>query len=43
MLQVTVLVNFEGKSYQTNVITNRDATKEEILSLAHEQVKKQWT
>ncbi|WP_028399441.1 BA3454 family stress response protein [Ectobacillus panaciterrae] len=43
MMEITVTVNYQGKSYQTNVIVDRGATKEEILYLAQEQVRKQWT
>jgi hypothetical protein len=42
MVQVDVTVNFEGKSYLTNVITNWNTTDEEISRLAFEQVEKQW-
>jgi len=42
MVQVYVTVNFEGKSYLTNVITNRNTSDEEIFRLALEQVEKQW-
>ncbi|WHY75578.1 BA3454 family stress response protein [Neobacillus sp. WH10] len=42
MVQVEVTITFEGKSYLTNVITNRETSDDEILRLAYEQVKKQW-
>jgi hypothetical protein len=42
MVQVNVLVTFEGKNYLTNVITSRTTPEEEIGKLAYEQVKKQW-
>jgi len=42
MLKVDVTVTFEGKSYLTNVLTDRDTSNEEILRLAYEQVQKQW-
>ncbi|PLS02757.1 BA3454 family stress response protein [Neobacillus cucumis] len=42
MVQVEVTVTFEGKSYLTNVIANRETTDDEILRLAMEQVQKQW-
>jgi hypothetical protein len=42
MMQVNVTVTFEGKSYLTNVLANRDTTDEEIYRLAFEQVQKQW-
>ncbi|ALC80544.1 MULTISPECIES: BA3454 family stress response protein [Bacillus] len=43
MVEITVLVNFQGRNYQTNVIVDRKIAKEEILRLAQEQVEKQWT
>lgn len=43
MVEITVKINFNGKNYQTNVIVDRSATKEEVLCLAQEQVRKQWT
>lgn len=42
MVQVTVNVNYQGKSYLTNVIAKRGAAEEEIMKQALEQVKKQW-
>jgi len=42
MVQVEVTINFEGKSYLTNVITQRETSNDEILRLAFEQVQKQW-
>ncbi len=42
MVQVEVTVNFEGRSYLTNVITNRETSDDEIFRLAYEQVLKQW-
>ncbi|MFB5194326.1 BA3454 family stress response protein [Neobacillus sp. KR4-4] len=42
MVQVEVTVTFEGKSYLTNVITNRETSEDEIFQLALEQVQKQW-
>lgn len=43
MVQVDVKVNFEGKSYLTNVIlSNQNTPDEEILRLAFIQVKRQW-
>ncbi len=42
MVQVEVTITFEGKSYLTNVITDRNTSDEEILRLAFEQVQKQW-
>ncbi|MDR7240220.1 MULTISPECIES: BA3454 family stress response protein [Neobacillus] len=42
MVQVEVTVTFEGKSYLTNVIANRETSEDEIFQLALEQVQKQW-
>ncbi|MCM3568929.1 BA3454 family stress response protein [Neobacillus mesonae] len=42
MMQIEVTINFEGKSYLTNVIADRNTTEEEIMRLALEQVEKQW-
>lgn len=43
MVEITVLVNFNGRNYQTNVIVDRKTAKEKVLRLAQEQVRKQWT
>ncbi|WP_174728031.1 BA3454 family stress response protein [Mesobacillus harenae] len=42
MVEVTVVVNFSGRSYRTNVIAPREASKDEIMRQAHQQVRKQW-
>lgn len=42
MVQVNVKVEYQGKNYMTNVITNHKASDEEIMQQALEQVKKQW-
>lgn len=42
MVQVNVLVTFEGKKYLTNVITTWNTSEEEIFQLAYKQVQKQW-
>lgn len=42
MVQVNVMITFEGKSYLTNVLTHRNTSEEEIYCLAFEQVQKQW-
>lgn len=42
MVQVEVTVTFEGKSYLTNVIANRETSDDVIQQLALEQVQKQW-
>jgi hypothetical protein len=43
MVQVNVTVEYEGRNYLTNVLTNPHASEKEIMELALEQVKKQWT
>ena len=43
MVNVTVLIDFMGKHYQTNVIAPRDTDESKIKQLAYEQVRKQWT
>ncbi|AZU62929.1 BA3454 family stress response protein [Neobacillus mesonae] len=42
MMQIEVTIMFEGKSYLTNVIADRNTSDEEIMRLALEQVEKQW-
>ncbi|MFI8493508.1 BA3454 family stress response protein [Peribacillus butanolivorans] len=42
MVKVTVTVDFQGKSYQTNVLTKPGTNQEEILQQALHQVEKQW-
>lgn len=42
MIKVTVTINYHGKNYVTNVITNKEANEDTIRQLAFEQVKKQW-
>ncbi|NRD80379.1 BA3454 family stress response protein [Bacillus sp. BRMEA1] len=42
MVEISVTVMYEGMSYLTNVITDRNTSDEEILRLAYEQVRKQW-
>ncbi|WHY57228.1 BA3454 family stress response protein [Peribacillus simplex] len=42
MVKVTVTVDFQGKSYQTNVLTKPDTDHEVILQQALHQVEKQW-
>ncbi|NWQ43276.1 BA3454 family stress response protein [Bacillus sp. EB106-08-02-XG196] len=43
MIEVTVKLNFEGKNYQTNVIVSKDTPEKQILQMAREQVRRQWT
>ncbi|AHX21655.1 MULTISPECIES: BA3454 family stress response protein [Bacillus cereus group] len=43
MRKITVKVTFEGKNYQTNIITNEDITDDETIRLAREQIRKQLT
>ncbi|MGM7722211.1 BA3454 family stress response protein [uncultured Metabacillus sp.] len=42
MIEVFITVNYKDRSYQTNVIVNKNMTLENINRLAEEQVKKQW-
>lgn len=42
MVKVTVKVDYEGKSYQTNVLADRNADQEEIFQQALHQVQQQW-
>lgn len=43
MMEITVTVRFQGKNYQTNVITHKGVIEEEIIRLAEDQIRKQWT
>ena len=42
MYKFTINVTFKGKIYQTNVIANKNNSKEEVYQIAKEQVLKQW-
>ncbi|HLO12484.1 MAG TPA: BA3454 family stress response protein [Pseudoneobacillus sp.] len=42
MYQYIISITFQGKQYQTNVITNKDTTELEVFQLALEQVQMQW-
>ena len=42
MVKVTVKVDYNGKSYQTNVLTKPGANEQEIFQTALHQVEKQW-
>lgn len=42
MYKYTINVTFKGKIYQTNVIANKNISKEEVYQIAKEQVLKQW-
>lgn len=42
MKEVLVQVNYKDRTYQTNVIVNKNMSWERIKELAEEQVKKQW-
>ncbi|MBZ5750997.1 BA3454 family stress response protein [Metabacillus rhizolycopersici] len=42
MYMYTINVTFKGKIYQTNVIANKNNSKEEVYQIAKEQVLKQW-
>ena len=43
MMNVTVLVDYMGKHYTTNVLAQRGTDESKIMQLAYEQVRKQWT
>ena len=43
MMNVTVVVDFMGRHYTTNVLTQRDTDESAIMQMAYEQVRKQWT
>jgi len=43
MMNVTVLVDYMGRNYTTNVLAQRDTDESTIMQLAYEQVRKQWT
>jgi len=43
MVEVTVTVNYRGKNYQTNVIVQKGVSHKQILRLARNQVRKQWS
>lgn len=42
MYKYTINVTFKGKIYQTNVITQKNKSEEEVYQIAKEQVLKQW-
>lgn len=42
MIEVFVTVKYKNKNYQTNVIVNKDMSREKINLIAKEQVIKQW-
>ncbi|PLS15945.1 hypothetical protein CVD28_19580 [Bacillus sp. M6-12] len=43
MVQVTMRVDYLGKTYETNVLAKPEANEEEIYQQALDQVKKQWS
>ncbi|WP_160118465.1 BA3454 family stress response protein [Bacillus sp. V59.32b] len=43
MVQVTVTIDYLGKSYQTNVIAKPEEAEDVIFCRALTQVKRQWT
>lgn len=43
MIKVTVTINYRGKNYITNVLTDKDTGEDTIRELALEQVRKQWS
>ncbi|WML46635.1 BA3454 family stress response protein [Neobacillus sp. PS3-34] len=42
MIEVFVTVKYKNKNYHTNVIVNKDMSREKINLIAKEQVIKQW-
>lgn len=43
MIKVTVTINYLGKNYVTNVLTNKEEKEDVIRKVAFEQVKNQWS
>lgn len=43
MIKVTVTINYRGKNYVTNVLTDKETGEETIKQMAFEQVRKQWS
>ncbi len=43
MIKVTVTVNYLGKNYVTNVLTDKEEKEDVIKQVAFEQVKRQWS
>lgn len=43
MIKVTVTINYRGKNYVTNVLTEKETCEDTIKQMAFEQVKKQWS
>ncbi|WP_318502685.1 BA3454 family stress response protein [Bacillus sp. T3] len=43
MIKVTVTINYQGKNYVTNVLTDKETGEETIKQMAFEQVRKQWS
>ena len=42
MIQINLTIDYEGKLYHTNVITDPDATEEEVMMQAISQIEQQW-
>ncbi|MDF2903281.1 MAG: hypothetical protein K0S25_919 [Bacillus sp. (in: firmicutes)] len=43
MIKVTVTINYLGKNYLTNVLTDKEEKEDVIKQVAFEQVKRQWS
>ncbi|MFD9626454.1 BA3454 family stress response protein [Peribacillus muralis] len=43
MIEIFVKVTIGEKSYQTNVVAQKGTANEEIIKLAEEQVRRQWS
>ncbi|WP_097677985.1 BA3454 family stress response protein [Bacillus massilinigeriensis] len=42
MREFTVSIDLGGQKYITNVIASTEATEDEIINIAREQVRRQW-
>lgn len=42
MVEMTVKLSYNGRNYLTNVIVEKGTSKEQILCMTQEQIKKQW-
>lgn len=42
MVEVTVRVEYKGKNYITNVITEKGTSTRKIMCIALDQIRKQW-
>ena len=42
MIHINLTIDYDGKLYNTNVITTNDTSDEEILQIAISQIEQQW-